>query len=68
MSNVSSADEKINLFESKYREIYDTNFPKKKKTSKRRKTHKSWIVILPWPVIGKINFIKQTSKFLPLET
>ena len=46
VSNALSADEKFNLFESKYREIYDTNFPKKNKQPKRRKTHKSWI--LPW--------------------
>ena len=44
--SVECADEKFNLFESKYREIYDKNFPKKTKTFKRRRCNKPWI--LPW--------------------
>ena len=44
--SVDCADEKFNLFESKYREIYDKNFPKKTKGLKRRKCNKPWI--LPW--------------------
>ena len=44
--SVDCADEKFNLFESKYREIYDKNFPKKTKKLKRRKCNKPWI--LPW--------------------
>ena len=42
----ASADEKFNLFESKYKEIYDKNFPKTTKKSKKRKCDKPWI--LPW--------------------
>ena len=45
VTNIDSADEKYNIFELKYRKIYDKCFPKKSKTN-RRKNDKPWI--LPW--------------------
>ena len=46
LTEVTCADEKFSLFESKYGEIYDKNFPKNRKTLKKRKCNKPWI--LPW--------------------
>ena len=46
LAAAASADEKFNMFESKYSEIYNKHFPKVKKTFNRRKCNKPWI--LPW--------------------
>ena len=46
MTEKHLADEKFDCFETKYREIYERNFPKKSKTPQKRKTDKVWI--LPW--------------------
>ena len=43
---IDSADEKFARFEDKYRELYDTNFPKKSVKKLKRKCDKPWI--LPW--------------------
>ena len=46
LASMHSADDKFDSFESKYREIYERNFPKKTKAPRKRKTDKAWI--LPW--------------------
>ena len=46
LTEETCTDTKFSLFESKYREIYDKNFPKNRKTLKKRKCNKPWI--LPW--------------------
>ena len=46
LAAAASADEKFNLFESKYSQIYDNHFPKVKKIFNKRKCNKPWI--LPW--------------------
>ena len=46
INRCDSADTKFELFESKYREIYDNCFPMKCKLKKKRKFEKPWL--LPW--------------------